>query len=481
MTQKNFAQWLFEKNSTQADKLAVVDNDRGLTYRELELQAKRFAQVLVQSGLRPQQRIIICLEDCVEWPIFFLACLTAGLNPVLVSTDLPIKNLQRIMSLCDCAAMITKQHQDHGVRNFTKTDAWTSGSEIQDFYQYHSDEPCFWLLSSGTTGEPKCIVHPHANLHRLLELVAGPAYGIDQNSRVLSTAKLSFTYGFNNGVTFALGQGATTYLINGVPAPSLIFDKIQQHHITHFFTVPTVIASMLRHGADKKLHDSVQLMVSSGEPLPENVRVEFEQQHDLTIYNCIGMSETTQTYCAQTKINYEANTVGQALPGVELQVRDDDGSVVPVGKIGELFVKSPCQALMYWKDSNKSKSTFLGEWVRTGDKVIQTAQGNLIYVSRADDLIKINGMYVSPIEVESAICQMPGIIECAVVIGHDNHMPEIHAFVIREGDITDSHIKMHLQSQLERHKIPKRIHFIDSLPKTVTFKKQRSKLRELVC
>jgi benzoate-CoA ligase len=476
----NFAQWLFEKNIPNKNKLALVDNNQSLNYQQLEHQAKIVAKKFIDADLLPQQRIILRLEDCVEWPIFFLASLCVGLNPVLVSADLPEQSLLRIIDLCDCQAVVSKNQNYAGVKNFHKYQALQSGDQIGNFYNYHPDEPCFWLLSSGTTGEPKCIVHRHANLHNLFELVAEPAYGINSQSRILSTAKLSFTYGFNNGITFSLGHGATTYLINGIPAPSLIFDKIDQHLITHFFTVPTVIDSMLRHGQNKTLNQSVKLMVSSGEPLPDAIREKFEAQHKVVIYNCIGMSEVTQTYCAQTLQNYEAGTVGGPLPGIQCRVQTDNGSIAPIGEIGELFVKSPCAALMYWKDWNKTKTTFLGEWVRTGDKVIQTSQGNFKYVSRADDLIKINGLYVSPIEIETAIMQIPDVLDCAVVVGRDNPLPEIHAFVVAN-KVTETQIKNILRNTLDRHKIPKQIHFIDSLPKTVTFKKQRSKLRELVC
>jgi benzoate-CoA ligase len=478
---KNFANWLFETNITNRDKLAFVDNNQSLTYGQLENHVKMFATQLVEAKLLPQQRIIICLEDCVEWPVFFLASLMVGLNPVLVSADLPKKTIEHVIDLCDCSAIVTKEFVDFGLKQFTKNQALQLGPKIDQIYQYHPDEPCFWLLSSGTTGEPKCLVHRHEDLPRLLELVAAPAYGLDSDSRILSTAKLSFTYGFNNAITFALGKGATTYLINGVPAPSVIFEKITQHQITHFFTVPTIISSMLKHGQNKKLDSCVKFMASSGEPLPVGICERFEQQHSITIYNCIGMSEVTQTCCAQTPKNYEPGTVGSPLPGVECQVRDRDGTVLPVGQMGELYVKSPCAALMYWKDWKKTKATFVGEWVRTGDNVIQTAKGNYIYVSRADDLIKINGLYVSAIEVESAVMELDGVADCAVVVNNDDELPEIHAFVVKDLDLNSSDILVGLKSRLERHKIPKKIHFIDSLPKTVTFKKQRFKLRDLVC
>jgi benzoate-CoA ligase len=482
MSSENYAKWIFQTNADKFDKLAIVDQYQALTYGQLKFKVDQVAGLLRELDLKPQQRIVICLDDCIEWVVIFLSALATGVNPVLVSADLPVKEIKKILNLCEANAIVTNLNFDSDVKKITQDQINTCvANPVIDYYHWHPDEFCFWLMSSGTSGEPKCVVHRHQDLKNLLELISGPAYHIDENSRILSTAKLSFTYGFNNSFTFALGKGATSYLINGKPAPSIVFNKLLEHKITHFFTVPTVIESMTRHGKDQKISDSVKIMVSSGEPLPRSVFETFQKHHQIDILDGLGMSEVMYNYCTQTPNNVDPGTIGKPLPGIICEVRNEHGDLCDVGQIGEMFVKHPCSAFLYWKDWKKTKDTFVGEWVRTGDKVRQTSKGNYVYVSRADDLIKVNGLYVSSIEVESVIMEITGVAECTVVINNVGDFPEIHAFVVRDLDISASDILLDLADCLERHKIPKKIHFIDSLPKTVTYKKQRFKLRDLVC
>jgi benzoate-CoA ligase len=476
----NFAQFIIDINQSRADKLAVVDEIKSLTYQDLKTHIHSFSNHLRHSGVRAQDRVIISMEDCVEWPVAFLSILAVGGNAVLVSADLPATTIEKVADIADAKFVVGREIAN--LRCFDKDIVLNATVHIHnDFYQYHPDEMCFWLLSSGTTGEPKCVVHRHQDLKTLLDIIAGPAYYVDEHSRILSTAKLSFTYGFNNSLTFGLGKGATVFLINGVPAPSLVFKNLKENCITHFFTVPTVINSMIKHGEHQLISESVKIMVSSGEPLPVSIAEKFQSQHSIDILDGLGMSECMYNYCTTTLNNNTFGTIGKPMAGIECQVRDDHGVATEIGQIGEMWVKHPCAALQYWKDWSKTKSTFVGEWIKTGDKVIKQHDGNYRYVSRKDDLIKINGQYVSPIEIESAILDIQEISECGVVakLG-DTGLPEIHAFVSVISPILPSEIKLALSKHLPSYKIPKYIHQIESLPKTVTYKKTRSALRTLL-
>jgi benzoate-CoA ligase len=481
MTPLNFAQWLFKTNSNNLNKIALVDDSNTiLTYGELEQKTKNFAQTLRCSRLIPQQRIIICLDDCLEWPVAFLAAISVGLNPVMVSADLPLAAINKIIALSDAAAIISDNVSNLNLKQFTKNQIMVAEDTTQtsEFYEYHPDEPCFWLLTSGTSGDSKCVVHRHASLYNIFKLVAIPAFNIDINSHILSTAKLSFTYGLNNDITIGLGSGATVYLIKGAPAPTKIFNKLNQYPITHLFTVPTVLNSMLKHKQDKKMSSTVKMIVSAGEALPPLLSSKFEKYYNTRVYNHIGMSEVTQAYCAQTPFNYEHGTLGVPLPGVLCELRNEDGSLTVDGEIGELWVNSPCSALGYWKDAEKTKNTFYGPWVKTGDKVKKTKSGQYVYISRADDLIKVNGLYVAPIEIESVINTINGIVDCSVVsIKSSAGLAEIHAFIV--GSISDSELRAQLNKLLPNYKIPKYFKFVESLPKTVTNKKIRSVLRQV--
>ena len=473
---KNFAAWIFLTHADKLSKPAVIDDHTVLTYKKLCTHVELFAGYLHAQGGRPQQRIVISMDDGVSWPVVFLGALYVGMNPVLVSNIMPVTDIERVIQISDASIIVSDHNQQWSIPCIDKKIVMSCCAEpIKDFYRFHPDEMCLWLLSSGSTGEPKCIVNRHANLYNLLQLVA-PTLGIDCDSVIYSTAKMSWTYGFNLSVTFALGSGATAHVGNSLPAPTRVYNKLKKHAITHLFSVPSVLSSMLKH-PDHEIIFPPRIF-SSGEPLPVQVAQAFVDQHDRQVCEVFGMSETTQIYCAQTLDTWQPGTIGRPLPGVQYQLRDSLGAVVELGQVGELFVSSPCQATLYWKDWSRSQQVFQGSWVRTGDQCLENAQGNLVFVSRSDDLVKIQGLYVAPSEIENAIANLPGIEDCTVVHAPNSQgLAELHAFVIRNNNVDSTYIKQELQKQLPAHKIPRHVKFVETLPKTLTNKKIRSSLR----
>lgn len=473
----NFAQWIFDSNRDQPHKIAIIDDTGSLTYQELETHSRSFAGYLLSLGIKPQQRVMLCMDDSKAWPVAFFGCLLMGANPVFVSKDLPEHMVRRVQNITDAVAMISDRDWNlSGLQYINSGSNMLPHSGINDSYEWHPDEACYWLLSSGSTGDNKCMVHRHSSLYYLFLSVSQPAYDINRHSVILNTAKMSFTYGFNNGVNYGLGSGATVVVMKGPPAPSRIMERLKQHRVTHFFTVPTIINSMIKHYRGDVLPESVSHMVCSTEPLPESLRIEYERLYQCRIYNGIGMSETTQTYCSQTPDNYEPGTLGQPLPGIEMKLLDDTLQPVGDNEIGEIWVKSPCAAYVYWKDWEATKRTFQGPWIKTGDKARRTSQGNYVYVSRADDLIKINGLFVSPIDIESEILKIIGVEDCAVVADHENGLPIIHAHIVGNTDVDT--VRQYLKDVLQSHMMPRRFTFVDQLPRTVTFKKRRALLRQ---
>jgi benzoate-CoA ligase len=470
---ENFAAWVFQTHADQLDKLAILDDHDSLTYGQLIAHVEQFAGYLHTQGYRPQQRMIISMDDCISWPVVFFGALYIGMNPVLVSNAMMPLDIERVIKTSDAVVIVSDHQQSWSIPCINKDAVLLCRAQSRkDFYRFHPDEMCLWLLSSGSTGEPKCIVNRHANLYNILQLVA-PEAMINRDSVVLSTAKMSWTYGFNVSVTFALGMGATAHVIKGLPAPSKIYNRLQQHAITHVFSVPGVLVSLLKHQ-----NESVVLnlnIFSSGEPLPSAVAQAFVDRHGLQICEVFGMSETTQIYCMQNKTNWQLGTIGQPLPGVRYELRDNQGDLVKPGQIGELFVSSPCQASMYWKDWKKTQDVFQGSWVQTGDQCVENSQGNLVFMGRGDDLVKIKGLYVAPTEIENAIMNLPGIEDCTVVHAPNlQGLAELHAFVVGN----NSAIQQQLQQYLPSHKIPRHVKFVDSLPKTLTNKKIRNTLRK---
>jgi len=480
---RNFAQHLFQLNDDRPNALALVDEQQHLTFSQLESQVTAFASQLKKSNFDPQSRVVLYFDDCVEWPVAFLAAIAVGLNPVCVNHNNSKERLEYLIDLVDAKAIITDQpvQVNKKIKIYNKSDVLHQPqADNLEFYQFHPDEPCFWLLTSGTTGHPKAIVHRHSNLYNYLA-TANSTWQIDQNSRVFSTAKLSFTYGLNVALTMSLPFGATVCLMSGIPGPKRIFDYFQRHKITHFYTVPTVINSILKHNKDQAWPESVKEIVSAGESLPPVISKKFRTMFGISIRNSLGMSETTAMYLAQSFENYEDGSMGMPLPQVECRLLDEHSNQVSDGEVGEMYVKSPCTATLYWKDWKYTKHTFVGDWVRTGDLMVKLPSGYQ-YVSRADDQIKINGQFVSSVELEATVLEYPNITDCVVVFKIlEDAMPEIHAFIVTDDQHVDKKDIMNfLGGFLPAYKIPRHYHFVESIPKTLTNKKTRYLLRNQI-
>lgn len=459
----------------------MIDHAKTVTYGELETYCRAFAAYLQKQGLQPQHRVILYFDDCVEWPIAFLACVLAGLNPVCVNHNNSLERLAYLVDLVDAQAVITDRdlYLAGTIKIYQKNQIINTGADAKvDVHQYHDDEPCFWLLTSGTTGHPKAIVHRHKNLANYRDLT-NSVWKLTDQSRVFSTAKLSFTYGLNVAISMGLPFGSTIHLMHGVPSPTRIFDLIDTHNITNLYTVPTVINSMLKHSKDRTLNVSLRDVVSAGESLPPTVSSRFRDTFGITIRNALGMSELTSMYLIQDFECYDHGSMGKPFPHIECKVLDDNGLPVSDDEVGELYVKSYCTASLYWKDWTYTRYTFLGEWLRTGDKVKRSPNGNFVYVSRANDQIKINGQFVSSVEVESCMLELEGVADCVVVFKtFDDALPEIHAFVVTDDNHVDRKTIMNfLSPRLPTHKIPKHYHFIDDIPRTLTSKKMRYELK----
>lgn len=477
----NYAQHIFEQSKSYANKLAVVDDRHSLTYSDLETHVKYFAHKLKKSGIKPQQRVILYFDDCVEWYVAFLASIATGINPVCVNHGFPLETLNKIIDQVDAYAVVSEKKLDLPISQFTKAQILsTNGDQILDYYQWHPDEHCFWFMSSGTTGNSKAMVHRHANLQIHADLVAQKNFDLQFDDRVLNTGKLSFSFGFITGIIYGLSVGVTNYLISGAPAPTRVFDLIDKYQITYFFCVPTVINSILKHNKDRELSKSVRMMGSAGETLSAILSTRFQERFGIIIHNSLGSSEALiQT--RQTLENYEPGTCGTPMEGFEYQLRNDDGGITPDGEIGELYIKAPTLATEYWKDWEYTKKTFVGEWLKTGDKLKRLPSGNYYYVARANDLVKVNGLFTAPLEIEAAIMEMPTVTDCAITIKTSKEdLKEIHAFILIDSTATALEIQNFLKNKLAPHAIPKHYHFIDEIPKTITGKKMRYRLRTMV-
>ena len=262
----------------------------------------------------------------------------------------------------------------------------------------------FWLYSSGSTGRPKGTVHSHGNLYWTQETYGRHVLGLREDDVVFSAAKLFFAYGLGNALTFPLAAGATTVLMAERPTPAAVFKRLTERKPTVFFGVPTLYAAMLA-APDLPERDAVALRrcVSAGEPLPREVGERFAARFGCEVLDGIGSTEMLHIFVSNRPGAVRYGTTGTPVPGYDIELRGEDGAPVRDGEIGDLYIRGPSAALLYWGDNERTRATFQGPWTKSGDKYVRSADGYCTYAGRSDDMLKVSGQYVSPFEVEAAL------------------------------------------------------------------------------
>jgi benzoate-CoA ligase len=502
---------LIERNlrAGRGDKLAYVDDRGRYTYRELADRVNRAANALVALGLAPEQRVLVALHDTIAFPAVFLGAIKAGIVPVAVNTLLTASDYRYIVEDSRAAALVVsapllptfEQAFTEGGRSHLREiivageanaqyrrldDLLAAAGASFDPASTTCDDPCFWLYSSGSTGAPKGAVHVHASMIETAELYARPVLGIREDDVVFSAAKLFFAYGLGNALSFPLSVGATTVLMAERPTPAAVFKRLIEHRPTIFYGVPTLYAAMLA-APDFPRNEALNLRrcVSAGEPLPADIGRRFSERTGIDILDGIGSTEMLHIFLSNRPEEVRYGTTGVPVPGYELRIVDEQGRDVPDGEPGEMLIRGPTAAMGYWNNRARSRTTFLGEWTRSGDKYQRDAAGYYVYCGRNDDMLKVSGLWVSPTEVEAAIITHPAVLEAAVVAWEDaDRLVKPRAFIVLRSGATAgaglaSEIQEHVKQRLAPFKYPRRVEFIAELPKTATGKIQRYKLREM--
>lgn len=506
----NFARHILGLNQHRKDKLAYRDELRSLSYGELDERVRRFAAGLLQQGVRAEERVLLVMQDSIDLPIAFLGALFAGIVPVPVNTLLPADNYAYMLAHCNAklailsAPLLPTLQQAISINANSvplviagATDTLPEGSlafeallapeplAMADWSNTHADQFAFWLYSSGSTGQPKGTVHSHANLYWTAELYGKPVLGLREDDVVFSAAKLFFAYGLGNALTFPLSVGATTILMAERPTPSAVFARLTTQRPTVFFGVPTLYVAMLAAAnLPARQHVALRLCASAGESLPREIGEKFHAHFGTHILDGLGSTEMLHIFLSNREDDVRYGTTGKPVPGYAVALRDEAGQPVPTGEVGDLYIQGPSAALLYWTNREKTQSTFQGAWVKSGDKYVQDAEGYFTYAGRSDDMLKVSGQYVSPIEVESALIGHDAVLECAVVGQNDEKgLTKTVAYVVlRDPNAAsaalENELKAFVKTRLAPHKYPREIHFASDLPKTATGKIQRFKLRE---
>jgi benzoate-CoA ligase len=504
----NFAADILKRNldAGRGDKAAYIDDRGSYSYADLAGRVERFGHVLRSLGIHRDERVLICLTDTIDWPTAFLGAIKAGIVAVpvntllteedyqfmlgdsrarllVVSEELYPKFAKAIARSKDLAHVIVSGENPHGHPGFAdlltaaRTDAVAAATT--------RDDMSFWLYTSGSTGKPKAAVHTHADLKLTDDLYAGPIIGITGSDVCYSVAKLFFAYGLGNALTFPMSAGATTVLLPQRPTPEAVAELLKKHQVTIFYAVPTFYAGFLASpAAPLRTELKLRRCISAGEALPPDVGRRWSERYGVDILDGIGSTEMLHIFVSNRPGDVKYGTTGKPVPGYDVRLIDDDGAVVTErGTMGELQVRGPTSAIMYWNNREQSRSTFLGEWTRSGDKYVEDDEGYLVYCGRRDDMLKVSGMYVSPFEVEGVLQSHPEVLEAAVVGWPDTDtLIKPKAFVVLKSGGSGSEamartLQDHCRQKLAPYKYPRWLEFRAELPKTATGKIQRFKLR----
>jgi len=494
----------------RADKIAIECGDVQVTYRQLFERVNQVGNALRNSGVRIEERVFLLLLDSPKFAASFFGAIKIGAVPVPVNTLLKPEDYEYMLNNARARVAIVSEsllpaleaiprHQlryletiivvggepKAGTLSFEKLSQ--ENSSVLEPESTGKDDAAFWLYSSGSTGRPKACVHLQHDMVVSAERYAKGILNITENDRCFSVAKLFFAYGLGNGLYFPLAVGATSILLSGPPKPHSVFEVIERYRPTLFFSVPSNYAKLVTHvSADGREFDlsCVRHGISAGEALPAGVFHRFQERFGVEILDGIGSTEALHIMISNAPGAVRPGSSGKIVPGFEARIAGDNNRPVVQGEIGNLLVRADSTCAYYWNQHEKTKDTIEGHWIRTGDKYYQDEDGYFWYAGRSDDMLKVSGVWVSPIEIESALIEHPAVQEAAVVFRKDEDelLKPIACIVTRDATAGTPELARELQEFVLRRlpvfKRPHRVEFFSELPKTATGKLQRYKLRE---
>ncbi|MBS2017994.1 MAG: benzoate-CoA ligase family protein [Deltaproteobacteria bacterium] len=479
----------------RAERIAYRDDHGTYTYAELARRVDATGRALGRLGIEPEQRVLMVMLDSIDFVATFLGAIKIGVVPVPVSTMLKPTDYAYFLADSRARAVVVSDPLLASVEGATPPTLRhvVTTTRLRDLVASERSEPleaaatspddvAFWLYSSGSTGSPKGAMHLHAHLRRTATLYAEGVLGIRPDDVVFSAAKLFFAYGLGNALTFPLAVGASAVLTSERPTPAVVARIMREAKPTIFCGVPTLFASLLADAdiAKNGLSPALRVSTSAGEGLPRHIGESWRARFGSDILDGIGSTEMLHIFLSNRPGDVRYGTTGKPVPGYDLELRGEDGRSVASGEDGALWVRGPTAAAGYWNQREKSLATFHGPWTRTGDNYVRDDDGYYTYSGRSDDMLKVGGIWVSPFEVESALCAHPSVLEAAVIGAEDpDGLVKPKAFVVPKpgASLDAAELKAFVKDRIAPFKYPRWIEVVDELPKTATGKIQRFKLR----
>ncbi len=512
----NAASILFDNiGAGRGEKIALICEGRLMTYRELCALAARVGHGLNAFGLARGQRVLLLMHDTPQLVAAIFGAIRAGFVPVLVNTLSPPELVAYYLQDSSAEVAIAggdlvkllghEEVQASRLRHLVLT-----GKAVEDLaphlYRVHAweewlegepseltaadtqrDEMAFWMYSSGSTGRPKGVVHLQHDAAYTFESYGRRVLGIRADDIVFSPPKIFFAYGFGNSLTFPFSVGATAVLLPGRPDAESVLCVIERDRPTILFGLPTLYSSVLSHvGSEKRDLSSLRLCISAAEVLSGEMFREWQRRYGLSIVEGLGSTEILHMYLSNPIDGPKPGASGIRVPGYEVKLTDAEGNTVPTGEPGLMWVRGDSSAPLYWNRPDKTHETMRGGWIWTGDRFHEDDGGYYHFEGRADDLIKVSGQWIHPLEVERCLAEHPAVGECAVLGVEDaNRLMSLKAWVaLRPGVVAGADTTRALQDFVKQrllpYKYPRVIEYLEALPKTGTGKIDRHALRTLL-
>ncbi|HEV8361446.1 MAG TPA: benzoate-CoA ligase family protein [Candidatus Thermoplasmatota archaeon] len=491
----------------QGERVAIRTRVEAWTYARVAAESNRVGNALRQLGVQPQQRVLISLPDIPEFAAAIFGALRVGGVVAMVNNLLPAEDLAYYIEYTACRVLLCDRDVAARIEPMVARFPHLAGVIVvgeprtsPPFHPYTGivrnasdrcepaptgrDDPAYWLFTSGSTGKPKAVVHRHRDFPWHTERYAKQVVRYTENDVTLSVARLFFGYGTGTNLFFPFAVGATTCLFPEKPTPEALFGHIEHFKPTILTSVPTSINAMVSH-PDAGKHDlsSLRAVISAGEALPAELYHRWQQQFGVEILDGIGAAETFHIYISNAPGDVVPGCLGKLVPGFEAKIADEQGRELGDNEIGTLWVKGDSAGVGYWDAPEKTRETFHGDWVKSADLFRRDADGRYWYCGRADDLLKVGGMFLSPLEVEDCLLQHPAVAECALVAYQEQGLDRPLAFVVlKPGHEPDAKLALDLarfvKAKLAAYKFPRRVQFVRELPRNDRGKVERKRLRE---